>query len=85
MEAGLKITSWNVNGLTRCKLDDSDFVNKLCENDIIILYETWTNENSDIEIDGYKSYNMSGNFKIDVLDVVAAALPYILKTNYSRG
>lgn len=63
MEAGLKITSWNVNGLTRCKLDDSDFVNKLCENDIIILYETWTNEHSDIEIDGYKSYNMYRKFQ----------------------
>ena len=62
-EAGLSVISWNVHGLTRAKLEDEDFVNKLAKYDIIFLYETWANKTSDFDLEGYKCYNLYRKFQ----------------------
>ena len=49
--------------MTKDKLNEREFVRILTENDIIILLETWTDERSDVDIEGYKSYNFYRKFK----------------------
>ena len=48
---------WNVHGITDTNKDCLDFVNIIANNDIVFLFETWTNRNSNIDIDGYVSHN----------------------------
>ena len=60
---GLKILSWNINGLNDNKTEDADFVNKLIEYDIILLYESWTSEQFNFEIDGFTCYNFYRKFQ----------------------
>ena len=49
----LKCMSLNVNGGLVGKLECSDFINMLQTYDIIFLSETWTNECSNIDLEGY--------------------------------
>ena len=51
----LTISSWNVHGLGQ-KHRDPDFL-ELLNHDINILIETWKNNDSDIQISGYKNYH----------------------------
>ena len=41
-EGEVKVLSWNVNGLSRAKMESEDFVNNIAVNDIVFLYESWT-------------------------------------------
>ena len=53
----LKIAIWNVRGLVskrNYKLKDPLFIQSLQENDIFMLCETWTNDNSVMNIPGYE-------------------------------
>ena len=59
----MKVLSWNVNGLTEDKLQDDDFLNLISGYDVIFLYESWTREDSKIEIPGYSSYNFYRTFQ----------------------
>ena len=59
----LNILSWNVHGLTDSKIDNDDFVKILVKNDIIFLYETWTNNLSQCSLNGYSSNNFYRKFK----------------------
>jgi exonuclease III len=54
-ESVIKCLSWNVEGLTSDKKQTIDFVDFLCEYDIICLSESWTNSNSKIDIAGYSN------------------------------
>ena len=54
---------WNINGLTERKLNDSDFVSKITENDIIFLSESWTDKSSNIELNDFTCYNFYRKFK----------------------
>ncbi|KAH3735825.1 hypothetical protein DPMN_042383 [Dreissena polymorpha] len=47
------IISWNVTDLTDCKKSNPSFVNSLSEHDICLMYESWTNRTSDIDLSGY--------------------------------
>ena len=51
----IKCISWNVEGLTSEKKAAADFVNILCEYDIVCLSESWTNKHSLIDITGYSN------------------------------
>ena len=62
------------------KLEDTDFFNYICKYDIIFLYESWTHKKSDIDINGYKCFNFTGNFKIDEQIGAVAVSCYTLKT-----
>ena len=63
--------SWNINGLTNSKLEDTDLITYFCKFDIILLYETWTNGNSDIAINVIKATTCLKSFKTDAqIDVV---------------
>jgi len=55
--------SWNVHGLTRDKRDDAEFVKILSQNDIVFLYETWTNANSNVDLSGFVSHNFYRKFQ----------------------
>ena len=62
-EAGLKILSWNVNGLTNQKLNDPDCLTFISGHDIIYVYESWTNEHSIIDVQGFRCYNLYRMFQ----------------------
>ena len=62
-ENGLSVIVWNCNGLTEQKLSDPDFKSHLCENDVIILLESWTDNSSEIEIEGFFVYNFYRKFR----------------------
>ena len=49
--------------MTQDKKAESDFVNILAENDIIVLFETWCSKSSDISLKGYTSYNFYRKFR----------------------
>ena len=54
---GLRCGVWNVRGLTskrNYKLKNSDCVHILKSYDIAMLCETWTNQLSDLSLDGYE-------------------------------
>ncbi|GFR80176.1 hypothetical protein ElyMa_002308200 [Elysia marginata] len=44
---------WNVHGSLVSKLECKECVNKLREHGIVLLSETWTNEESEMELTGY--------------------------------
>ena len=46
----MKKASWN-------ELQNTDFINIICKNDIIFLYEIWTSKNSSLQINGFECYN----------------------------
>ena len=50
--------AWNVNGLSRKKLHDKDFVRQIKEYQIVCLSETWTKSNSDISIGGFSNFHI---------------------------
>ena len=56
----MKVLSWNVNGLSRAKIESEDFVNNIAVNDIVFLYESWTS-NSKIDLSGYVCHNFYRN------------------------
>ena len=45
------------------KKNNTSFVNILGTNDICLLYETWTNSSSDIDLSGYLSFNFFRKFQ----------------------
>lgn len=63
LEAKLWILSWSINGFKRHKLSNNDFLDKLYQNDIIFLYESWANEHSDFDVNGYTCYNIFRKFQ----------------------
>ena len=62
-ESGLRILVWNCNGLTNDKLTEKEFVDLIKNSDIAILSESWTNNLSEIDIDGYLCYNLYRKFR----------------------
>ena len=77
--------SWNINGLTNSKLEDTDLITYLCKFDIILLYETWTNGSSDIAIDGYKSYNLFRKFQNRRAYRCSGGIAVYIKEGISNG
>ena len=85
MEADLCILSWNINGLTQSKLEDSDFLNNICGYNMIILYETWTHSKSNIGINGYKSYNLYRKFQHRGANRCSGGIVVYIKDSISAG
>lgn len=54
---------WNCNGLADYKRNDREFTNIVTDNDIIFLLESWTDKDSDVDLTGYKCYNLYRKFK----------------------
>ena len=54
---------WNINGLTNDKLHDNMLGSFFKKFDSILLTETWTNENSDVELEGYTFHNCPRKYK----------------------
>ena len=55
--SGIKIYSWNINGLTQAKLSPYILGDFLTRFDIILLCETWASQGDEFELEGYKFYN----------------------------
>ena len=49
--------------MTDIKKGSNEFSNILCKHDIVFLYETWCDEESDIDISGYVTHNFYRKFK----------------------
>ena len=62
-ESGLKILVWNCNGLTNDKITEQEFIDLIKSSDITILSESWTNNFSEINIDGYLCHNLYRKFR----------------------
>ena len=60
---GLKIFSWNINGLTATKFEDADLIEYLNKYDIIFMYESWLGKNDSFELNGYTTYNFYRKFQ----------------------
>ena len=56
----MKVLSWNVNGLSRAKMES---VSNIAVNDIVFLYESWTSSFSKIDLSGYVCHNIYRNFQ----------------------
>ena len=52
-ESEIKILSWNVEGLNSEKKGNKDVSNFISAYGLIVLYETWTSKNSNVELSGY--------------------------------
>lgn len=56
----ISIMSWNIQGLTPQKMENKDFSEYLVSDNIDILHvclqETWTNNDSKIEVNNYLMY-----------------------------
>jgi exonuclease III len=52
-----------VNGLTEIKKGSCEFVTIMSRNDVIFLYETWSKVDSNIDLQGYVSYNYYRKFQ----------------------
>jgi len=75
-----------VNGLTTEKLTDYDFVDKLCSYDVIFLYETWANAQTDINIiDGYKCYNFYRKFQNRRASRCSGGVAVLIEETLCRG
>ena len=55
--------SWNINGLTNDKLSDDILGNFFKKLDIILLIETWTSDNAEIELKGFTFYNYPRKYR----------------------
>ena len=77
--------SWNCNGLTQSKKNDADFINLLYQHDIIFLYETWTSENSEIDLKGYCSFNFYRKFQNRRARRNSGVTVVYIKSEYKQG
>ena len=59
----IQVLSWNVHGLGRDKLEDTEFIEQFRGSEIIFLYETWANSSSFLDITGYKCLNFYRKFQ----------------------
>ena len=55
--------SWNIKGLTNDKLSDDILGNFFKKLDIILLTETWTSDNAEIELKGFTFYNYPRKYR----------------------
>ena len=55
-KSDISIVAWNICG-AKCKINDPDFIAFLEPHDVIILTETFSQEDS-IQVDGYKAKNV---------------------------
>ena len=59
----INMISWNINGLTNDKLHDNMLGSFFKKFDLILLTETWTNKNSDVELQDYTFHNYPRKYK----------------------
>ena len=83
--AELGVLSWNINGLTSSKLEDPDFLNYICKYGIIFMYESWTHNKSDINFNGYESFNFYRRFQNRRANLCSGGIVLYLKDSISDG
>ena len=57
----LNIGVWNVEGMSgvrRCKIDNKDFRDTLTKYDLLLSTETWTDPNSNLDLQGYTRHSL---------------------------
>ena len=79
------VLSWNVNGLTTNKLKDTDFLSYICKYDINFLYESWTQKKSDIDINGYKCFNLYRKFQNRRANSYSGGIVLYIRDSISDG
>ena len=57
----VKVLLWNVNGLSRAKMESEYFLSNIVVNDIVFLYESWTSSNSKNDLSGYVCHHIYRN------------------------
>ena len=62
MGSDLRLLSWNINGISRKKLD-TEFINCINQYDIIFLSETWISKHTclNLDINNYICEHITGN------------------------
>ena len=81
----MKIASWNVHGLTRNKLQNTDFINTICKNDIIFLYEIWTSKNSSLQINGFECYNFYRRYQSRRANRSSGGVVLYIRNSIAKG
>ena len=84
-DRNIRICSWNINGLTKAKLDDRLLGRFLKEFDIILLQETWLSENDELELEGYTSYSFPRKIKHANAKRDSGGLAALVKNGITQG
>lgn len=77
--------SWNINGLSTHKIGDIDFVKYICNYDIIFLYESWANEHTKININGYTCLNCFRKFQHKRSKRCSGGIVVYIKESLQKG
>lgn len=78
----ISIAAWNICGIKN-KIDDPDFMRELLPHDVIILGETFS-ENDALHIEGYKCKNIFRNKKHKKAKRFSGGISVLTKTNISK-
>ena len=81
----LKILFWNINGLTQFKLHDDVTGNMLKENDIVLLNETWSNDDDSFELDGFTYWNFPRETKNKFAKRNSGGLGVFIRNSIKNG
>ncbi|XP_060587663.1 uncharacterized protein LOC132743153 [Ruditapes philippinarum] len=82
---GLNVLAWNVNGLTNVKKECQGFVDIIDKNDVIFLFEAWTNSKSIVDIEGYVSYNFYRKYQHRNAKRCSGGVVIYVKDNLKKG
>ena len=81
----LKICSWNINGQSQFKLSDDVLGKFFTRFDIILLCETWTDEESKFELKGFTFYNYPRKILHQNAKRSSSGLGIFVRNDIARG
>ena len=82
------IGGWSQNTimeLTNQKLNDPDFLTYISGHDIIFVYESWTNEHSIIDVQGFRCHNLYRKFQNKCSKICHGGVVIYVKDSISKG
>ena len=80
-----KILLWNVNGNLTSDSECPDFVNCLSEHDIVLLSESWLNDNSVVRLDGFEDPICKNRLRKRGAKRDSGGLCCFFRKKYSKG
>ena len=81
----LKIIVWNINGLSQSVLDERIVGSLFLKYDIIMLCETWANDDAEFFLNGYEYYNYPRKYKHRCAKRSSGGLGVFIRKNVREG
>ena len=76
---------WNVQGLTKDKINDPEFQNIVNDFDIISFVETWTGETQEVELSNFEFIHSSSRKKNRKARRYSGGINIFAKHEYKNG